>query len=76
MKKFEISCNFSLDAMEVCDHRSQVFPFPLPTPARVLFWYNISLSGIHKYFVKHTFILLCLCRRVVRKYFSENKSNS
>lgn len=32
MKKFEISCNFSLDAMEVCDHRSQVFSFPLLAP--------------------------------------------
>lgn len=32
MKKFEISCNFSLDAMEVCEHRSQVFSFPLPVP--------------------------------------------
>ncbi|NXC66658.1 PWP2 protein, partial [Anhinga anhinga] len=32
MKKFEISCNFSLDAMEVCDHSSQVFSFPLPAP--------------------------------------------
>ncbi|NXR08830.1 PWP2 protein, partial [Semnornis frantzii] len=27
IKKFEISCNFSLDAMEVCDHSSQAFSF-------------------------------------------------
>lgn len=30
MKKFEISCNLSLDAMEVCDYRSQSPPHPTP----------------------------------------------
>lgn len=71
MKKFEISCNFSLDAMEVRDQRSQVFHSH--TPARLWFWYNISLSGIHECFIKDRFIL---CRRVIRKYISENKINS
>ncbi|NXX09571.1 PWP2 protein, partial [Larus smithsonianus] len=37
MKKFEISCNFSLDAMEVCDHSSQFF-FHFPSlPPRLRF---------------------------------------
>ncbi|NXE37901.1 PWP2 protein, partial [Ptilorrhoa leucosticta] len=43
MKKFEISCNYSLDAMEVCEHRSLFF-FHFLTPTRLWFWYNISLS--------------------------------
>ncbi|KAF1457078.1 hypothetical protein FQV21_0014314, partial [Spheniscus demersus] len=43
MKKFEISCNFSLDAMEVCDHRGQVFSFPLSAPKT---WVLIHLVSI------------------------------
>ncbi|NXM51138.1 PWP2 protein, partial [Gymnorhina tibicen] len=36
MKKFEISCNYSLDAMEVCEHRSRFFSFPHPHKTLVL----------------------------------------
>ncbi|NXS87639.1 PWP2 protein, partial [Erpornis zantholeuca] len=32
MKKFEISCNYSLDAMEVCEHRSLFFFFIFSPP--------------------------------------------
>ncbi|NXH33387.1 PWP2 protein, partial [Myiagra hebetior] len=35
MKKFEISCNYSLDAMEVCEHRSTFFSFPHPHKALI-----------------------------------------
>ncbi|NXV97713.1 PWP2 protein, partial [Calonectris borealis] len=45
MKKFEISCNFSLDAMEVCDHRSQVFSFPLLAPKASVLSYPLLVSN-------------------------------
>ncbi|NWI97625.1 PWP2 protein, partial [Pitta sordida] len=46
MKKFEISCNHSLDAMEVCEHKRGFFHSP--TPTRLCFQYNISLNVIQE----------------------------
>lgn len=57
MKKFEISCNLSLDAMEVCDYRSQS---PFPSHSQNLdFGVTSNLNAIHEHFVNHGFILFC-----------------
>ncbi|NXC79465.1 PWP2 protein, partial [Cercotrichas coryphoeus] len=46
MKKFEISCNHSLDAMEVCEHRSLFFISSPPQDFGVLEDYHYSSVSI------------------------------